>query len=581
MRAGPAANVNMNRAFSRIRGRGLAAAGVALAALVGAGAAPATTYLPITDADLIRRSSVVVRGAVESVRVEEGPAGFVTVYRFRVEETWKGGSAPEIEVLVPGGSNGTRGTTVWGMPEFRPGDEEVLFLNAGRDGRFRVSELMLGAFEVVEDAAGKRFAMRTRLALGDVGYVRVAREDGEPSDEAEPVRELAAFRAVVREPASFAARARLVAASRSVSGTLLPRQAGRRTPNWVLVNPPNQSRFNWNPGGGATPSVGYTPGGHSNLSDGSNGIAHIATAVSSWVGVSGADIRLGAPASGTAGAAIPVNLNVSADPYGVWTTPLCGGGVLGIASGHYSGTHVWAGSTWFTSVSGGVWMRAYSCTTAASTFANVVPHELGHVLGFGHPDTQGADARDADTANNCLATMKSCLGPCGAAPCSAVNNIRFPFTLGADDMEGARFVYQAAGPPPPPPPPAVSASTGFNALPPCRILDTRNATGPLGGPQIPASGSRSFTVAGVCGVPPGAVAISANVTAVNPAVTGDLLVYPNGIASPPTATTISLRAGRTRANNTLVYLASDGSFLIKNNAAGALDLLVDVNGYFQ
>ena len=141
------------------------------------------------------------------------------------------------------------------------------------------------------------------------------------------------------------------------------------------------------------------------------------------------------------------------------------------------------------------------------------------------------------------------------------------------------FTYTTVGTPPPPPP--VSAATGFNALPPCRILDTRNAAGPLGGPPIGALGLRSFVVTGVCGVPPGAVAISANVTAVNPAVTGDLLVYPNGIAVPPTASTISLRAGRTRANNTLIYLASDGSFLVKNNSAGALDFLVDVNGYFQ
>ncbi len=550
-----------------------------LAALVGASPGRATTYLPITDADLIRRSSVVVRGAVESVHVEEGLAGFVTVYRFRVEETWKGGSAPEIEVLVRGGSNGTRGTAVWGMPEFRPGDEEVLFLNAGRDGRFRVSELMLGAFEVVEDAAGKRFAMRTRLALGDVGYARVAREDGEPSDEAEPVRELAAFRAVVREPASYAARARLAAASHSVAGTLLPRTSGRRTPNWVLVNPPNQSRFNWSPGGQATASVGYTPGGQANLSDGSAGISHIATAVSSWVGVTGANIRLAAPTAGTSGVTIVVNLNVAADPYGFWTTPFCGGGVLGVASSHYSGTHTWAGGTWFSSVSGGVWIRAYSCPTNVSYYANVLPHELGHVLGFGHSD-MAVDVRDANRANNCLATMKSCLGPCGQAPCNLVDNVRIPFTLGADDMEVARFVYQAANPPPPPPP-AVSAATGFNAVAPCRVLDTRNAAGPLGGPQILASGSRSFVVTEVCGVPPGAVAISANVTAVNPAVTGDLLVYPNGIASPPTASTISLRAGRTRANNALVYLAPDGSVIVKNGSAGTLDLVLDVNGYFQ
>jgi hypothetical protein len=131
------------------------------------------------------------------------------------------------------------------------------------------------------------------------------------------------------------------------------------------------------------------------------------------------------------------------------------------------------------------------------------------------------------------------------------------------------------------PPPAVSAATTLNVVPPCRILDTRNASGPLGGPSIGAGGLRSFVATGNCSVPAGAVALSANVTVVNPAATGDLLVYPNGLSSPPAASTLGFRAGRTRANNSLVYLASDGSFLVKNNTTGALDLVLDVNGYFK
>ena len=556
---------------------GLRAAALVLLGPLGARIAAATTYRPITDAELIRSSAVVVRGTVADARVEKGAVGFVTVYRFRVAETWKGGSAPDIEILIPGGTDGTRGTAVWGMPEFRAGDEEVLFLNAGRDGRFRVSELLLGAFEVVEDTAGKRFAMRTRIALGDVGYARAGRGSGEASDEAEPARELDAFRAVVRAPASPAARAQLIEASRSVTGTLLPRAHGRRSPNWVLINPPVPMRFNWNPGGQAAASIGYTPGGQTNLSDGSSGISHITTAASLWNGVPGADIRLGVPAAGTSGVSIVVNLNVAVDPFGggFWTTPLCGGGVLGVASSHYVGTHAWAGGTWVTAVSGSVWMRAYSCSTPVSWFANVVPHELGHVIGFGHSDV-AVDARDTDTTNNCLATMKSCLGPCGTAPCDKVDNLRFPVALGADDMEVARFVYQAPIPPPPP----VSAATGFNAITPCRVLDTRNAAGPLGAPALGALASRSFVATSTCNVPSGAVAISANVTVVNPAAAGDLVAYPNGLAAPGTST-ISFRAGRTRANNTLLYLASDGSFLVTNKAAGTLDLVVDVNGYFQ
>ena len=82
-------------------------------------------------------------------------------------------------------------------------------------------------------------------------------------------------------------------------------------------------------------------------------------------------------------------------------------------------------------------------------------------------------------------------------------------------------------------------------------------------------------------MPSGAVAISANVTVVTPTVAGSLVAYPNGLASPPGASTINFRAGRTRANNTFVYLAGDGSFLVTNYAAGALDLVVDVNGYYK
>lgn len=143
---------------------------------------------------------------------------------------------------------------------------------------------------------------------------------------------------------------------------------------------------------------------------------------------------------------------------------------------------------------------------------------------------------------------------------------------------GNPFAPPPGGPPPPPP---VSAATTFNVLAPCRLIDTRNAAGPLGGPPLGAGGLRSFVATGVCNVPAGAIVISANVTAVNPAAAGDLVLYPNGIASPPSTSTISLRAGRTRANNSLVFLASDGSFLVKNNAAGALDFVLDVNGYFK
>ncbi len=131
-------------------------------------------------------------------------------------------------------------------------------------------------------------------------------------------------------------------------------------------------------------------------------------------------------------------------------------------------------------------------------------------------------------------------------------------------------------------PSAAPVATSLRVLPPCRVVDTRRAQGPLGGPAIPASGVRTFAFAGVCGVPPTAVSISANVTVVAPAASGDAIVYPADVGQPG-ASTISFTVGRTRANNTQILLSKDGmeSASFRSNAAGALDLVIDVNGYYE
>lgn len=120
-------------------------------------------------------------------------------------------------------------------------------------------------------------------------------------------------------------------------------------------------------------------------------------------------------------------------------------------------------------------------------------------------------------------------------------------------------------------------------LTPCRALDTRNATGPLGGPALGGGVSRTFTLAGVCGIPAGARVVSANVTVVNPSAAGDLVIYPATLATAPPTSTVSFRIRSTRANNAHISLSADGTgrVVVKNNAAGALHLVVDVNGYYR
>jgi hypothetical protein len=126
-------------------------------------------------------------------------------------------------------------------------------------------------------------------------------------------------------------------------------------------------------------------------------------------------------------------------------------------------------------------------------------------------------------------------------------------------------------------------ATTFFPLAPCRLVDTRNAAGALGGPALGAGTSRTFTLAGSCGIPAAAQTVSANVTIVGPAAGGDVLVYPATLAAPPTASTVSFRSGRTRSNNALLALSGDGAGRVtaRNGAAGAVHLVLDVNGYYR
>ena len=124
------------------------------------------------------------------------------------------------------------------------------------------------------------------------------------------------------------------------------------------------------------------------------------------------------------------------------------------------------------------------------------------------------------------------------------------------------------------PPPASS----FYTVSPCRLVDTRGA----GGPAIAAGASRTFTLAGACGLPPGAKSVSLNVTVVAGAAPGNVVVYP-GDGATPSASTLNFVAGQTRANFAIVGLAASGAgtVAVKNRASADVHVVLDTGGYFQ
>jgi hypothetical protein len=119
-------------------------------------------------------------------------------------------------------------------------------------------------------------------------------------------------------------------------------------------------------------------------------------------------------------------------------------------------------------------------------------------------------------------------------------------------------------------------------LTPCRVIDTRSATGPTAGSPLPASAVRIFGIGGPCGVPPSARAVSINLTVVSPAAPGFVSLFPgNGLVGSTSA--LNFVAGKTLANNAVATLATNGAGTIGvvNGSAGTIHLLIDVNGYFE
>lgn len=113
---------------------------------------------------------------------------------------------------------------------------------------------------------------------------------------------------------------------------------------------------------------------------------------------------------------------------------------------------------------------------------------------------------------------------------------------------------------------------------PCRIFNTQNSNGPLGGPSLTAGSSRTIPIlSSSCGIPANAVAYSLNVTVVPQGSLSSLTLWPTG-TSRPNVSTITTPGGTAVANAAIVPAGTSGS--IDVYASDNTDLIVDVDGFF-
>lgn len=172
-----------------------------LVALVSVpGVVRATVLVPIEFRELVTVSSVIVHGRVTDAHGEwtDGRRRVETLVTISASDYLKGDLGSTFTIHVPGGQLGRYRTVFVGAPEFRAGDEVVLFLRANR-----IVGLSQGAFRVVPDAQSGRpivvspIVMSTNFDAPEAVVRGDSRRTPVPFD---------AFRDVVRQVLSGAAR---------------------------------------------------------------------------------------------------------------------------------------------------------------------------------------------------------------------------------------------------------------------------------------------------------------------------------------------------------------------------------------
>ncbi len=145
--------------------------------LLATGVARSTTVIPPSFDALVSGANTIFVGEVMNIRAdwESTPTGraIVTFVTFRVEAVWKGnlGAVTQLEFL--GGEIGEVGMKVEGMPVFRLGQRDVLFVSGEARTVSPLVGFMHGRLRVERDTVSGVDRVRTYdgRALGSVAQL--------------------------------------------------------------------------------------------------------------------------------------------------------------------------------------------------------------------------------------------------------------------------------------------------------------------------------------------------------------------------------------------------------------------------
>jgi hypothetical protein len=113
----------------------------------------ATTVQKMELPQLVSASDNVVQGRVESIEARFEDRTIHTYISVVVDDPLKGDRRRRLLIRQLGGKIGAKTVWIAGMPEFKTGDQVIVFLKDRQDGTFDIVGLNQGKYDIVNDYA--------------------------------------------------------------------------------------------------------------------------------------------------------------------------------------------------------------------------------------------------------------------------------------------------------------------------------------------------------------------------------------------------------------------------------------------